>query len=401
MSSNRITDILPKAFNLLPQLRILDISKNALETLSPNFVEGVPHLEVLSLVANSLHAISLETVLSMQEFGVKTDDNRICCSLVLVYCMTKGTCFSLLESRNMKGVLLLTFILVFLVNTLSFVKHLKLYTHSFDGYRLFIRTSPWGNLLHGIYLCSLWAVQEYFSDNFVLEHIRWRQSGFCFKLFVVSLWHALFSPLIFCLLALARLMVVLHPLNTKFKRSSFVLQFLLLCCLLSVTISASLGFIQWLLYHLIPFEFCSPLVDFSETFSLIKYAAMILCFYQLSGTGFVCITHSLLVVNLKISQKVISGLHDGKSTFLRRVCTQAIASTASDIVSRIPSNIIILLGLLDEKFDPSLIKWCIILLCSMSSILHPLVHTAASLRKKAVLTGLQTKQLHLPNIHSK
>ncbi len=392
---NEISGILPKAFHNLPNLRVLDVSCNALETVSPIIIQNTPKLEVLLLVGNSLQEISYKIILSLQVFGIKTDDNRICCSLLLVSCITTQECYSLLESDSMNYILILMISLIFLLNILCLTQHVKIQFDRFDGYKCIIRTANMCNFIHGIYLCSLFTAQGYYDESFMLEYIRWKQCAPCYILFTVSLWHTLYSPSISCLLALARFMVVLHPLKTKWKRAQFVGRILLQSMLLSVTSSVVSSIIQWQLHHIIPFEFCTPQVDFSKSFTFVKLGALTIACVQFGGGIFLLVAHTLLLVNIKKSQEIANELTGRHNTHLRKISGHTIALTASDVISWIPSNIIILLGIFNESFDPSVLKWCLIVLCSSSSVCNPLIFSYPLLRTKYV--AMCSKQQSDPN----
>ena len=73
------------------------------------------------------------------------------------------------------------------------------------------------------------------KGTFVVKEITWRGSVSCFLTLGIILFFSVLSPTFITFMSLSRLMVVLHPLHSKFKNINFIKKlFFLLSLFLSI-----------------------------------------------------------------------------------------------------------------------------------------------------------------------
>ncbi len=72
-----------------------------------------------------------------------------------------------------------------------------------------------------LYFCAIWMADIHFKETFLLTEELWRSSVGCLGAFHLVFWFSIQIQLALIFLSLSRLMVVIHPLDTRFKRTKF------------------------------------------------------------------------------------------------------------------------------------------------------------------------------------
>ena len=110
-------------------------------------------------------------------------------------------------------------------------------------------------------------------------------------------------------MALSRLMIVIHPMDTMFKHNRFVLH----CTgtLLGISLFCSTGFtiILEVTSHTIPTVLCSPFFDPTDSILVIKVIIWIVVVLQLSALLLIILTYTKLIIELEKSQKDLPQLN--------------------------------------------------------------------------------------------
>ena len=76
------------------------------------------------------------------------------------------------------------------------------------------------NLLSSIYLLILYTSNLAYDD--IIFGTKWKFGSTCFTLYVLDLCFNILLPIYLTLLSFSRLMVVLYPLESKYKEIKFV-----------------------------------------------------------------------------------------------------------------------------------------------------------------------------------
>lgn len=78
------------------------------------------------------------------------------------------------------------------------------------------------DVLCGTYLLQLLCFHGHYKDNFFIKEQSWQQSRSCLIVLLISFLFSISSPNYLMWLSMSRLMVILYPFDSKFKKSSFV-----------------------------------------------------------------------------------------------------------------------------------------------------------------------------------
>ena len=95
------------------------------------------------------------------------------------------------------------------------------------------------DILFVVYLSMLWVADIIYGETFILQESNWTSGPFCFLAFMISLEFALFSPSGHCFLSFLRMMIVKHPMDTKFKDNTVILN----CFLITIAITVSISLV--------------------------------------------------------------------------------------------------------------------------------------------------------------
>ena len=131
-----------------------------------------------------------------------------------------------------------------------------------------------------------------YETNFALKKLHWKSDVLCYTAFGIILNFSLLSPIILCFMALSRLMIVIHPMDTMFKHNRFVLH--CIGTLLGISLFCSTGFtiILEVTSHTIPTVLCSPFFDPTDSILVIKVIIWIVVVLQLSALLLIILTYT-------------------------------------------------------------------------------------------------------------
>ncbi len=165
-------------------------------------------------------------------------------------------------------------------------------------------------------LFILWGADLFFVNPFIIKEVQWRSSILCHMSFATVIFFSLMSPLLLCFLSLSRVMVVIHPLDTNFKDTKFVLKYLTLFCAGCLFLACGLTIIQWALNSFIPNNLCSPFIDPTDSVIIVEVLTWVVVTVQTASSLLILITYVVLVISLQKSQKVFSKRHPESNRML-------------------------------------------------------------------------------------
>ena len=119
---------------------------------------------------------------------------------------------------------------LFIIMAKSLSIYLKILNQKIGESQIFAIIACFINLVDlvcELYFSLIWVADLIFNDTFITNDLKWRGNALCFSAFTLSFLFNLFMPFILTYLSLARAMVVIYPLNLKFKQKRFVLRGLL------------------------------------------------------------------------------------------------------------------------------------------------------------------------------
>ena len=218
---------------------------------------------------------------------------------------------------------------------------------------------------------------QYFNDNFLVDEMEWRSSFMCVLSFSLALNFSILSPLSLSFLSVQRCVVIVFPLNAKYKNKQFAVKWLTSIFTVSISFTILICVLMKYLKLIIPLTTCTPFVDPTNSIYLIKIIIWLVVILQYGATFIIFIAYSIIVIRLQKSDNSIlnPNLKKANST----VIFQIIALTISNIICWIPSGIIYLFS---NKYPIDIAIWTPIVLTPINSIIDPIVFSFVSRHNK-------------------
>ncbi len=385
LAHNDISNIGSDSFVNLPSLSVLDISNNPLAHLPHSFIRGSPHLKILSALNLSLLEIDVTALSNIAEAAIKTTDFHLCClSPSKSHCTAVIpwyiSCTNIFQQRSMRIICLVAPLVILVLNNMSILAHTcnKVARKPFAAFVV-------ANNLNNIVLCFHYGIivgaDVSFDGLFVVKEKWWRSGIVCFLAFQLYVFYSLFDQLDQVSLSLSRLMVVIYPMHTKFKRCSFVIKICLVMLLSIFVLSLFATIIVALLERTVPTGLCLPFLDPTNSVTVIKILTSLTVFSQSSVCSAILALHTLLVYNLLQSQISVETLTLSKKSKNAPLFAQLVALTMSSMVCWIPVNIAQVTAMNVPRHPTKLVVWMTITVAPLNSVVYPLVLGGVSLKK--------------------
>lgn len=391
LSNNQITTLSGPTFSKLSNLMTLNLTSNPIQTMSSDTFSNLTNLRVLSLLNLTLAETDSSLLEQLNATFVETGRYQVCCLAPLTTQCTSQipwnvSCTGLLPNRPIKVSYFCVSVGVVVINLPSFALHRishRTGEKQKAAFALIVCSANIADILGAIPLCILWISDFVFQRNFILVEEKWRQSTLCFVVFGLLLYFNFVSPSIFCLSSLSRLMVVLHPVDTKFKSKSFILKCVLMVIVSSAVLSIILTSLTWLLNTFLSSNIltslCSPFVDPSKTSIMVKITTWLTILFQLCSTIFVFIAYVWMLLSLNKSQKKLSGHVSSKRSNIP-VIVQVVILTLSNTISWVPCAAVYLVCMFLEQYPVEMVTWVAGAVAPVNSILRPIVMVVSEVR---------------------
>ncbi len=310
---------------------------NHLEILRKDIFVNVTKLSTLLLYKNNFKALYSQTKEDFNIQLVVASTFAVCClfSKETQCNISKSwltSCSEVISKIHLKilFVFVMVFIIVFNLESFSmnFVNRermaftiIVLYIHSFD-------------IICGLYFLLFNAMNFHHGTNFVFN-LSFSGSLFCHTMFSCITIYSILSPMILLFSSVARLMVVLYPLLSRFRLNSFVANLLGLSTGCTVLL-------LWIVFLLLRFDWnfhtnplCIPLVT-REILSLGEVVRIILCIFQVLSIISVLGVYIVLVNHLIKNPSPSTNQSKRLITTVRRISIEFLC----DFSCWVPSNII-------------------------------------------------------------
>ena len=285
-------------FSLVPILHLthlshLDLSNNFILSLHSDNSIRFGNSIVLTLRNNTLSRIFQHSLRGFNVQVVISENYIICCLSFITMCSSPRLWFQFCKHLLMqKSIQFYSIILVFLIILLNlssiflFYLSFKINKRSHRTVDTIVYSIHVKDLLYGIQILSLVVFNFYFGDSFPFNQSIWLSHPLCFFIFYISLVQSFLSPLLSGLMSFARMMIIMYPLNSQFKRKQFTLS----CCIylwgfVSLPMSI-LTVAHWYTYSSLPFRLCSPFVDPSHSQITLKFITCFVVFLNTIAIAF-------------------------------------------------------------------------------------------------------------------
>ena len=307
LNDNYIELIESGALQNIRNLKFLNLTNNPLHNLPQNILKQSNYLKLLMLYGINLIDIDTKAFNEQILKVILLSNYYVCCiAPTNVICTASKpwyiSCSDILPNYSIKILFKTITIVILFLNMVSIVIHLmnKKSTMSFTVIVISLNIS---NLLGLIYMGIIWISDIKLQSIFAVKQKEWRSGSTCFAAFAILLWFTMLSQLLLLFLSLSRLMVVIYPLTSKFKKTKFVIQ--ISTSIFMVTFSLLVFITSLNRLPEIQNNLCLPFVDPTMSSLKIKIIAWCNGGTQIVTSVLLGLIHILLFKKLKESQKNI------------------------------------------------------------------------------------------------
>lgn len=382
---NHITNIESETFTNLSNLKVLSLSNNPLLNFPKHLIKGLTKaFSVLAIRNLSLVNIDRNAFDDLSVKVIKATDYQICCiSHTKSECTDDKpwyiSCSDLLPTKTMKVFFIFVSILLFVANGISILIHIltRKSNKAFSASVVAINTC---DIICGIYLSILWVADLIHKGSFLVKRENWRSSGICFTAYGFVLWFTLLTQLLLFFLSLSRLMVVIYPVDTRFKRTKFTIKTLFLMYISSFLMSAGITLIMKFSYAQLPLSLCSPFIDPTNSIIMTDIVTWIVVMGQIITSFAILVAHVVLVYKMRESAKRVQKSKTGDDSDIPLVI-QLVIITTSNILCWFPANGIYILAMFLTRYPTDLVIWTTVGSLPINSLINPTVFAITALRK--------------------
>ena len=329
----------------------------------------------------SIKNVSLENPYALKYLKVEiidTSDFHLCCLAPNSKCTQPipwyTSCSDLLPTTFIKISFIGMTIILLLINFLSILICTKI-NSSGKTFSKMVLSINFIDLFCGIYLSIIWMKDLANNRNFVLKEEKWRSDLICLIAIGVITWFSISVQCVLIFLSFSSLMIVIYPLETRFKN----LKFISYCLNLIFIFSLSLVFfatsaIKIHMKHAST-PLCLPFVD--PTKSKVELI-VITWFVSISQFLTSLVILSLYIVLVQNVQKCIKKIDSNKFS-VSNLIIQLVLLTLSNFLCWVPCNIFISTMFL-PKYPMSLVTWTTVAVMPLRSVTNPAVFIFMSIK---------------------
>ena len=388
LNNNLIQSFSPSVVVTLHNLQYLDLNYNNIKTLYNDVALTKTPEKVLAISNNSLSYINEDIFKSMKVKVLFTNDYHLCCilsakALCTAYLPWYESCSGLLTNIYIRWCFYCLSSLVIFINIITLTIHriiLSKYEKNSGTFQTIVDANSFLCIIYGSYILILWLIDLNYGTVFTIFENQWRSGVTCFFSFAVVLNFNVLSPLITTFLSFSRLMVIVHPLTSRFKNKTFVFKRLIWLLIFCATVASSTSIAMFKIYSSVPYALCHPFVDPSGSVLLVKITTWIVVTLQTVSCIINIFLYLKLLKDMKISQKEVQKSVK-QSNRARSMTIQIVILMTSNILTWIPSGVIYLALLHLNKYPIEIVAWTIILITTINPVINPLVIIATRAKK--------------------
>ena len=180
-------------------------------------------------------------------------------------------------------------------------------------------------------------------------------------------------------------MVVVHPFDSQFKEKNIILKHISMIFMVTSTLVIGLtniitSIITWYLYKNIPMGLCSPFIDPTNSFVVIKVLTWLTAIVQTGAIIIIIFTHIRLISSFTKHQKQLVNVVS-KSQSNVSLIIQLLTITVSNVICWVPSSIIFVMSMFMQTYPTEMLIWTSVAVVPINSIINPVVFIITTLRK--------------------
>ena len=384
LNDNDITLLETNAFYNLSNLKYINLSNNPLMNLQEGFLKYSLQLKLFYIVNVSFVDVHAKALHDLHINVIITTEYHLCCissneTLCPTYKPWYISCSDILPNDSVKVYFLSVSCLVLLLNVTSILFYLQT-IKSNKTFSILVISINLNDILCGIYLGCIWLADMIYRGTFLVKENIWRSGPICFAAFGIILWFTILTQLVLIFLSLSRLMTVIYPIGTKFKKVEFVLKSIVLFYTSSFLVTLWVTFYFKLTYLNLPLSLCLPFIDPTNSVGMTKIITWSVFLTQTTSSVVIMSMHLFLVKKLKQSKKRIKRYKlEGDSQ--TPLIMQLTAITTSNIICWFPTNAIYVAAMFLSIYPIDLIIWTTVSILPLNSIINPSVFLVTSCRK--------------------
>ncbi len=220
---NSISEVESGAFANLTNLVHISISNNPLTKISDNFLSNVSRLEMVHMESNETSQLT-RNVFQPIQILVFVTDYHICCFLPAGVTCSKRVpwyipCSDMFHGKREISVLSIVLAIVIIIVKIACSVLNKLSNDTKPAFKKCVFFVSVSEMFCACYLAIIWISNK--SMPTYVATLWWRGSSGCFASFFALIWFSGATQFALMLLSLARLMVVVQPMKTKFKSGRY------------------------------------------------------------------------------------------------------------------------------------------------------------------------------------
>ncbi len=358
-----------------------------------NIFQNVTKLKTFSLMANKSFESRGNFLKQLIIEKLEVSDFKICCLSPEAQCSIRVPwhfcCQTLLPNTALWVSFLSVSVSVIILNILSVVIH-KISFHKDPGqktgaYGVTVSSVNVVDILYSMPLLMLFSVDSLSVSEFSLGFEKWTSGSTCFVVFGMFCMFSVVSPLVLCFLAVSRLMLVKHPVDTNYKETKFVRKRALAIVTFSVMFAVSVTILVWLFdvgdsHSGLPTALCSPFVDPTNEMVSIKILTWMIFVLQVTSLSTTTVLYIQVCLTLKQSQQNFENVtRKGKSYHTTFV--QLAVISISNWLCWIPGSIVNLLTTFLSEYPIEMSFWTVVAVSPINSLVYPAVFNVMALKK--------------------
>ncbi len=377
-------------------LKVLNLSYNPLKEFSVA-LQNLPKLITLSLLSimnlrgsdrifESLEARWLEV--SFTEMCCLTESHTKC-SLSLPW---HAHCGNMLPDDHLHATFCTIPALIVIFNVFSLIMHRISWTistkqkHEQTGaFEATVAGINLADISCSVPLCILCVSNLIYTNIFTLSFTEWRSSTTCFVVLSCFIFFNILSPAVMIFLSVSRFKIVDSPIDTKFKKTKFVLKWILGTNILCVFIAGGLTLLLFIvdinkMNKQIFISICSPFCDPTKSLILVKITNFVVIIDQGASVFLVCYFHWKMFQKLKKSQQTVQQCKS-KPQSNAPLVVQITIFLFSYFITFVLCGIIYLCFMFLKEYSIKLFYWMVVADNTLNSLVSPLLFVFLTFRK--------------------
>ncbi len=173
---------------------------------------------------------------------------------------------------------------------------------------------------------------------------------------------------------------MIHPIDTHFKQTSFVVKCICTKIVGCTCIASGLTLCFQGLEHLVPVYLCSPFVDPSDSSTLVVVFTWMTSVTQIVCAAVIILIYGLLIRDLEASQKLVQQATSKKQSNTP-LFVQIFLIILSNLICWISCSVIFLTSLLLKHYPVTMTTWATAGLMPINSLTNPTMFIVSALRK--------------------